>query len=170
MNSAFIKAIIILPGTALVYVPGLLIWLSDGSKYAMRFPPETMPTWIVGICFAVPGLILMIWTVRLFLTKGGGGSPAPWDPIRNFIVSGPYQYVRNPMLSGVILFLVAEAILLHSLPVFGWAIAFFVINTVYFMYSEEPHLQTRYGDAYADYKRHVPRWLPRFKPCSPHRE
>ena len=30
--------------------------------------------------------------------------------------------------------------------------------------SEEPGLSKRFGEAYAIYKRHVPRWIPRLKP------
>ena len=109
-----IKTIIILPGTALVFVPALIVWLTRGTAYAARFPPDTAIPWFVGLAAAGAGLALMIWTVTLFATKGGGGTPAPWEPIRNFIVVGPYRYVRNPMLLGVNLFLFAEAALLQS--------------------------------------------------------
>jgi protein-S-isoprenylcysteine O-methyltransferase Ste14 len=106
----------------------------------------------------------MAWTVRLFVSKGGGGTPAPWQPIKNFIVQGPYRYVRNPMLIGVNLFLTAEAILLQSYPILAWMVVFVVVNTIYFRFSEEPQLKKRFGRAYADYKREVPRWLPRLTP------
>ncbi len=39
MNLPLIKAIIILPGTALVYVPALILWLTRGTTYAARLPP-----------------------------------------------------------------------------------------------------------------------------------
>jgi len=42
-----------------------------------------------------------------------------------------------------------------------WAALFFVINTVYFHYSEEKGLESRFGDEYLEYKKHVPMWLPR---------
>jgi protein-S-isoprenylcysteine O-methyltransferase Ste14 len=163
MNWPFIKAIIILPGTALVYVPALIIWLTRGAAYAAHFPPMSAMAWGAGLCFAVAGAVLMVWTMRLFAAQGGG-TPAPWRPVRNFIVRGPYRYVRNPMLAGVILVLVAEAILLQSIPIFGWMVAFVALNTIYFALSEEPQLEQRFGKAYADYKRHVPRWLPRLSP------
>lgn len=164
MNLPLIKAIVILPGTALVYVPTLIIWLTSGTALAARFPPDSVLHWLAGLLFAAVGLSLMIWTMRLFTTKGGGGTPAPWEPIRNFIVSGPYLYVRNPMLIGVNLVLIAEAFLLQSWPIFIWMVAFVVINTVYFAVSEEPQLEKRFGEPYADYRRNVPRWLPRLSP------
>ena len=159
-----IKTIIILPGTALVFVPALIVWLTRGTAYAARFPPDTAIPWFVGLAAAGAGLALMIWTVTLFATKGGGGTPAPWEPIRNFIVVGPYRYVRNPMLLGVNLFLFAEAALLQSFPLFLWMIAFVIVNTLYFALAEEPQLKKRFGEAYTDYKRHVPRWIPRRSP------
>ena len=107
---------------------------------------------------------MMIWTMRLFASKGGGGTPAPWQPVKNFIVLGPYRHVRNPMLIGVNLFLIAEALLLQSSPIFIWMVVFVIINTVYFALSEEPQLEKRFGETYADYKRNVPRWLPRLTP------
>ena len=119
---------------------------------------------MAGLPFAAAGLTLMIWTVTLFARKGGGGTPAPWEPIRKFIVVGPYRYVRNPMLIGVNLFLVAESLLLQSIPLFLWMIAFVILNTTYFVLSEEPQLEKRFGRAYGDYKRHVPRWIPRVSP------
>jgi protein-S-isoprenylcysteine O-methyltransferase Ste14 len=102
--------------------------------------------------------------MRLFAVKGGGGTPAPWEPIKNFVVLGPYRYVRNPMLIGVNLLLIAEAILLQSIPIFLWMVAFVIINTIYFALSEEPQLEKRFGQAYANYKRNVPRWIPRPTP------
>lgn len=39
--------------------------------------------------------------------------------------------------------------------------AFVILNTIYFALSEEPELEQRFGDAYRDYKREVPRWIPR---------
>lgn len=164
MNSPLIKAIVILPGTALVYVPALLIWLTRNTAYAASFPPASLVNWLACLPFAIAGLILMIWTMRLFAVKGGGGTPAPWEPIKNFIALGPYRYVRNPMLIGVNLFLIAEAIVLQSLPIFGWMVAFVIVNTIYFTRSEEPQLEKRFGPAYADYKRNVPRWIPRLTP------
>lgn len=155
---------IILPGTALVYVPALIVWLTRDTAYAAGFPPASVLAWLAGLAFAVAGLVPMVWTVRLFAAKGGGGTPAPWRPIRNLIVLGPYAHVRNPMLIGVSLFMVAEAILVHSIPIFLWAVAFVILNTIYFVYFEEPQLEKRFGRAYADYRRNVPRWIPCLTP------
>lgn len=164
MNIPLIKAIVILPGTALVYVPSLIVWLTRDTGYAAS-PARTSPIpWLAGLPFAAVGLVLMVWSMRLFTQKGGGGTPAPWNPIKNFIVLGPYRHVRNPMLTGVILFLVAEAILFQSIPLALWAAFFFVLNTVYFALSEEPQLEKRFGQAYRDYKREVPRWIPLLTP------
>jgi protein-S-isoprenylcysteine O-methyltransferase Ste14 len=164
VNLPLIKAIVILPGTALVYVPSAIVWFTRGTAHAAEMPGPSLLPWLAGLPFAATGMVLMVWTMRLFTLKGGGGTPAPWEPIRNFIVLGPYRYVRNPMLTGVILFLVAEAILFRSLPILLWALFFFVLNTVYFALSEEPQLEMRFGQAYTDYKRAVPRWLPKLTP------
>jgi protein-S-isoprenylcysteine O-methyltransferase Ste14 len=63
-------------------------------------------------------------------------------------VNGPYRHVRNPLLSAVILMIIAEAISTSSLALFEWAVAFFLLNTVYFSYAKEPSLERRFGDAY----------------------
>ena len=166
MNIPLIKAIVILPGTALVYIPALLVWLTQETSFSASFPPNSVILWLAGLLFAAAGLKLMVWTMRLFAVAGGGGTPAPWEPIKNFIVLGPYRYVRNPMLIGVNLVLVAEAILLQSIPIFLWMITFVILNTIYFALSEEPQLEKRFGEAYRDYKRNVPRWFPRLSPYS----
>ncbi len=167
MNWPFAKAIIILPGTALVYVPAAVIWFTRNTEFAAVFPPQGIVPWIAAALPGLPGLVLMGWSVRLFATQGGGGTPAPWEPIAKFIVTGPYRYTRNPMLTGVLFFQAAEAVFLHSWPLFIWAVLFFALNTVYFIFSEEPDLAKRYGEAYLDYKRQVPRWLPRLTPYRP---
>ena len=41
------------------------------------------------------------WCIGTFVTKGQG-TPAPFDPPREFVASGPYRYVRNPMYIGAL--------------------------------------------------------------------
>lgn len=54
-----------------------------------------IPIWITGMAG-------MIWCFLDFTIKGRG-TPAPFDPPREFVVTGLYRYVRNPMyVSGLI--------------------------------------------------------------------
>ncbi len=163
MNVELIKAILVLPGTALVYVPGVLLWIAAGTSADM-VPAEVSETrfWI-GIIVALIGLVIAVWTVRLFLTVGKG-TPAPWAPPQRLVVHGPYRHVRNPMITGVLLMLGGESLVLGSWPVAGWMLGFFLLNSLYFVLVEEPGLERQLGNDYRHYKANVPRWIPRLTP------
>jgi protein-S-isoprenylcysteine O-methyltransferase Ste14 len=68
------------------------------------------------------------------------------------------------MISGVVFVLFGEALLLLSRPHMTWAVTFLVINVIYIPLLEEPQLRERFGAAYDEYCRHVPRLLPRLRP------
>jgi protein-S-isoprenylcysteine O-methyltransferase Ste14 len=102
-------------------------------------------------------------TVSLF-AREGGGTLAPWDPPKKFVVGGPYLYVRNPMLTSVNFLILAEVIALNSYALLGWATFFFALNTAYFILVEEPGLERRFGEDYRKYKSNVPRWIPNTRP------
>lgn len=94
----------------------------------------------------------------------GRGTLAPWDPTRHLVAAGPYRCVRNPMISGVALMLLGEAAFWGSRAVGLWAASFLAINHLYFVLSEEPGLERRFGQEYRTYKAEVPRWIPRLRP------
>jgi len=60
--------------------------------------------------------------------------------------------------------LLGESIVFGSLGILICFLLFFIINHIYFIYSEEPGLAKRFGDEYMTYKRNVPRWIPRLRP------
>ena len=148
-----------------VVVPGTILLVAG---------PDTLDLWqshpairvalpILGCAFITLGLVLMIATIRLFVTVGEG-TLAPWNPPQRLVVRGVYRHVRNPMISGVFFVLLGEAILAASLPLLGWFAAFVVVNAVYIPLAEEPGLVKRFGDEYLAYKRNVPRWIPMLTP------
>jgi len=156
-----IIAMIVLPGTAVVLIPGLLIW-NNGIELPH---PTTVSYWLAKVLLP-GGLVIAGWTVASFFVQGKG-TPAPWQPPKRLVVSGAYAYVRNPMLIGVLMFLAGEALLLSSRPIGLWAALFFALNTAYFIFFEEPALERRFGDDYRLYKQHVRRWLPRLSAWTP---
>ena len=83
------------------------------------------------------------------------------DSPRRLVVQGPYRFVRNPMISGVIFLLFGEALVLVSRPHAVWAVAFLVLNLIYIPLVEEPQLERRFGDSYREYRANVWRFLPR---------
>ncbi|MDH3597650.1 MAG: isoprenylcysteine carboxylmethyltransferase family protein [Rhodospirillales bacterium] len=163
MNTALLRAILILPGNVLVVVPALVLWLSGWSAAAWQASPATFGALALAAGLAGLGLMLMVRTVGLFLRRGQG-TPAPWDPPRKLVVEGVYRHVRNPMISGVICALLAEALAFWSWPLCVWAALFVAVNMLYMPLSEEPGLERRFGAAYRTYKANVPRWIPRFRP------
>ena len=154
-------SIALLPFLVAVVVPWVLLGgsadahLTDGSALRLRV--------IAGAAVFVWGFAFFAWCVSLF-ARVGRGTLAPWDPTRHLVVVGPYRYVRNPMISGVALMLLGEAAFWDSGAVGLWAASFLAINHLYFVLSEEPGLERRFGQEYRTYKAEVPRWIPRLRP------
>lgn len=152
------KAIMALPMPVCIVIPAILLYLSGwqwGGMVLWRF--------LIGALCLLVGIVLAVSTVRLF-PKLGNGTPAPWDPTTRMITSGPYAYVRNPMITGVVLILAGEALMLGSLAVGIWALVFLALNMFYFPLSEEPGLRKRFGKEYEEYCQNVPRYIPRLTP------
>jgi protein-S-isoprenylcysteine O-methyltransferase Ste14 len=162
-----IGAVLALPFVMTIIIPALIVTLTDSYNPGWGLPvPLNYLVVVAGVGLIAGGLALVVATVRMFMTIGQG-TLAPWDPTERLVVSGVYRYVRNPMISGVIGVLVGEGVLFGSLPVFIWALLFTGVNLVYIPRVEEPGLRERFGADYAEYARHVPRWLPRRTPWTP---
>jgi protein-S-isoprenylcysteine O-methyltransferase Ste14 len=158
-----VRIIMVFPGTVLVFIPVVLVWVSKDSKFSAALAPADQIRFWLALFVGSIGLGLCLWTVRIF-KKFGKGTPAPWNPPKKLVVRGPYRYVRNPMICGVVLMLLAEALLLQSWPIAFWMVIFFMANSVYFALIEAKNLENRFGDDYREYTSHVRRWLPRIRP------
>lgn len=158
------RAILLLPGTVVVVVPVAILVLGDGPEPGLGFDgaAAALPV-VLGVALAGAGLALWTWTVRLFATLGEG-TLAPWDPTRHLVVAGPYRHVRNPMITGVLAFLLGEAMVAGARGLFVWCALFFLVNHLFFLLYEEPSLERRFGGEYRAYRRAVPRWVPRRTP------
>ncbi len=121
-----------------------------------------LPAWtdVPGVILMALGAALALASVATFVVRGRG-TPAPFDPPRQFVAVGPYRYVRNPMyigaltvLAGLGLYLNSGAVLLFSILWIGFAHLFVVVY-------EEPVLRRSFREPYEAYCRAVPRWIPR---------
>jgi protein-S-isoprenylcysteine O-methyltransferase Ste14 len=158
-------AIALLPFTVTVLVPA---WLArrNGVVISLGSSFTDVALQSVGLAIGAIGLLLFATSLGQFVMRGHG-TLAPWDPPKHLVVEGPYRYVRNPMISGVVLILVGEALVLRSAVHGWWAFTFFCINSIYIPLLEEPPLRSRFGGAYVEYCRHVGRLIPRLQPWTP---
>lgn len=159
-----ILAILILPVMVVLVIPA---WLFDSfAEYDTRWVGITSLTWaglIAGTLFVWVGFMLFVWCINLFAIVGQG-TLAPWDPTRKLVLVGPYRHVRNPMIGSVAMMLMGQSLFWGSWVIGLWAASFILINHIYFIASEEPGLEKRFGGSYLEYKANVPRWVPRLKP------
>jgi protein-S-isoprenylcysteine O-methyltransferase Ste14 len=148
---------LILPITVLIIVPLLI-------EDNFRIHLDALA--VVGAVFCLLGLFMLGSTISMFI-EIGRGTLVPWDPTQKLVTRGLYAHVRNPMITGVLAVLLGEALLFHSARIFIWFIVAFAVNHIYFIASEEPGLVARFGEEYLEYKKNVPRWIPRWKSWKP---
>jgi len=115
--------------------------------------------WLPVLIF---GFTLILWSILHFLKVKG--TPVPFNPPPKLVITGPYAYVRNPMLSGVFITLFGLGILLQSFSLFFIFVPLFIlINYIELKTIEEIELEKRLGKEYLEYKRRIPMFFPRIK-------
>jgi len=120
---------------------------------------NSLPILLVGGTMAILGFGLTMWTIAVFKTIGKG-TPNPKLPPIELVISGPYQYSRNPMALGGFLFLLGEAGIYQSPSLAGMTILYAIVLYFNTVYIEEPELKKRFGQSYARYCESVPRFFP----------
>jgi protein-S-isoprenylcysteine O-methyltransferase Ste14 len=151
---------------ALVYMTGFIllwVWLALGAR---RFDPLiglTLPDWFgsLGVLIMVAGGALVLTCVGLFVGRGRG-TPAPFDPPREFVAAGPYEFVRNPMYIGGLTVLVGFGLWQRSMSILLFALLVALVVHLFVVLFEEPDLERRFDGSYINYKRSVNRWLPKW--------
>lgn len=139
-------------------------WLDLGSRRFDASLGGALPEWTpwLGLPLLAVGAALMIACVGLFVFRGRG-TPAPFDPPTEFVVHGPYRYVRNPMYVGAFFAIVGLGLIMRSPAMLLFVLVPATCAALFVRFVEEPGLERRFGESYRAYKRAVPRWLPRFR-------
>ena len=145
--------LLVVPGS----IAGWLPWVLAGAPYDLASVRRGL--WRLGALVALAGWGVLLACAREFATRGRG-TPAPYDPPRQLVTSGFYRLVRNPMYTGVLIAILGQEVWYRSVRVaiYG-AIAWLCFHGWVTLY-EEPALTRSFGDAYREYCRRVPRWVP----------
>ena len=143
---------IVVPGTVAILIPR---WLLGG----FLGPQGGVLSWIGGIAF-LAGTAIYFRCAWEFAVRGLG-TPAPIAPTQFLVTTALHGYVRNPMYLGVALAILGEAALFRSLQLAVYALVLLLTAHVFVVFYEEPTLERQFGRSYQEYRRNVPRWLPR---------
>lgn len=127
---------------------GLPRLLPEGTRL-----PVSIPVMVVGI-------VLTTWSAIHFLKVKG--TPVPFNPPPKVVKTGPYRYVRNPMLAGVFLFLFGIGFYINSVSLVLFFTPLFILVNVWELKKiEEPELMKRLGNEYIEYRKQTPMFIPR---------
>lgn len=150
---------------ALVYAVlfvSLWTWLAVAARRSGEARGLELPAWtaFVGSPLLLIGALVVLSCVVSFVVSGKG-TPAPFDPPRVFVASGPYRFLRNPMYVGALLVLSGYGLVARSPSVLGLAALAALLFHLFVLGVEEPSLVRRFGESYEAYRRVTNRWLPR---------
>lgn len=140
----------------------LVIYIAIKMDQLLHFPVFLLRPWniVVSFPFVIMGVCLWLWALWQFVKAKG--TPVPFNPPKKLITTGPYVYMRNPMLAGVFLMLFGLGILLHSLSLtFIFTPIFILCSILEFKLIEEPELEKRLGMEYIEYKAITPLIFPK---------
>jgi len=117
------------------------------------------------------GLFWILWAYSA-LVFIGQGSPSEifgyaLEPTKQLVITGPYAYVRNPMVFGLQFIFLGAAFLVNSVAGVALLPVAALISAGYIRFFEEKTLVKRFGIEYEHYREHVPMLIPNVVPYVP---
>ena len=140
--------------------PAVLLAMAGLAQSAVtrgrRMTPSSMAVAapVLGVSFC-----LLAGSASSFLRHHTTVDPMRVERAQCLVVDGPNRLTRNPMYAGLAGALLAHAIARRSPSAVIPLIGFVWLIDRYQIPAEEKALEARFGQAYLDYKKTVPRWL-----------
>ena len=132
----------------------------------LRYTGDTpMLAWEIGhfhwLGAAVGGFGIYLYGAASAHLVRNGTSAIPGAEPTVLVTDGWYARIRHPLLLGVVLILLGEAVFFSSLILMGYAATYWTWLTAFVVMREEPDLRQAFGAQFDAYCRAVPRWIPR---------
>lgn len=145
----------------LAVLPVVLVKLSSWLEQLLRLPIRAFKPIraIISWLFIVGGFLFALWSIIIQFTIGKG-TPAPVMATQKLIVRRPYNYCRNPMALGTILFYLGIALLIGSLSALGLVLLGAIFLLTYIKLIEEKEMELRFGEDYQKYRQQTPFLIP----------
>ncbi|MFK3833748.1 methyltransferase family protein [Microbacterium sp. NPDC087868] len=145
-------------GVFLGLLPLLIAMVEARWGLHLELPPALRLT---GVALFLAATALGLWSA-ITMSLLGEGTPLPSEMARRLVIAGPYRFVRNPMAVAGIAQGIAVGLMLGSWLVVVYALCGSLVWNTAVRPIEEADLAERFGDDYADYRRRVTCWVPRF--------
>ncbi len=118
---------------------------------------------LVGLALAGLGQALRFYVLGLVPEGTSGQNLSIQASTLN--VTGPYAHVRNPLYVGNLGIVLGLCCMAHQPWVYVIAMVFFFGEYFFIIRAEEDFLRSKFGAAFDEFCRTVPRWVPRLTPA-----
>ena len=154
----------LLGGVLFVGAMPALMWLLSGRPALW---PIGIARGVVAMAAIAIGLTVSVWAIVYMRRKGDGN---PMDAFnhevaprtKHLMTDGPYRYSRNPMLTGIFLYLIGWCLWLLTWQAAAFFVAFVLVMLLQ-VRSEEKRLRRDFGENYEAYCRRTGRFWPRLR-------
>ena len=143
-----VQSVMILVTLAVWGLDSFILNLTTFLRGSMPLPVRLL----VGLALVAIGAYMGWGSHELIF--GGEGPPVLVD-------TGVYGLCRHPMYLGVVSLLLGLSVATFSVAALALSAVFFVLYDRFASYEEERLIEL-FGEEYREYRRRVPKWIPRF--------
>ncbi len=144
-----------IPPPIITLICGMGIFLSRPlfPKY------NSILTDVIAVSFLLLGIITLITAVLSFKRQSTTINPLQPEKASSLVISGIFQYSRNPMYLGMLLILISMTIKFNFIGGILINFAFITFITKFQIIPEETVLKRLFGDKFTCYKKKIRRWV-----------
>ena len=149
-------------GVFLFLIPEVVFAVRPGHRWdALLFEPA----WLRNLELQAIALLGVagVSAVQEFAQRGNG-TPIPYDPPKQLVVSGLYRYISNPMQLSCALVMTAWGCVLRNPWVAAAGIMSFLYSLGLAAWDEGEDMKVRFGKPWEEYRNNVKAWRPRLTP------
>jgi protein-S-isoprenylcysteine O-methyltransferase Ste14 len=144
----------------LVFLAGLLRWILPLNVLCnIAFIEDISTGWLcaLGAVLAATGIAISLAGYRAL--RRHGAEVEPLQPAPVLVTDGIFAWTRNPCYLGWLIALLGVALMFALDWLLILIVPTWILLNLAVVRREERHLEKRFGEAYADYLRHAPRYF-----------